>query len=398
MASKKDQHTEDPPRGALDRALRLVELLASDLPSASLSELARATGLSMSTASRLLGTLIQAGLVERSEARNYTLGPRLVELGRRAAEAHAVTSLSDLRPVRDDSAAVLGRELADERADLLDLLGSLESEGRIGSAERSQRLVEIAATEQAWYDCAKIIAVTPGATVGFRPEPVEALPGRSVQPGHQVVDATHEVERVRAQTLRLLDGLDADALSRVGTHRVHGPVSVLQCLRAIARADHDLISILTGKPVSRREPRPQGGLPSVTHDRRVLLHHVNMRGIVTTVAMLIYLEEAEAALLRSLDLLEYAHRFTRIYFEVQHRRPSYYDDMITVHLMVNRVGETSVHYDFTIFNEGSVVAFGKWGLCLMGDDGQPMAIPPVPRKALEEPAAVSQVVISEQPA
>lgn len=386
-----------PPRGALERSLRLMELLASDLPSASLSDLSRATGLSMSTCSRLLGTLMQAGLVERSDARIYTLGTRLVDLARRAAEAQALTSLSDVRPVRDNSAAVLGRELAEERAGLLRLLASLESDGGIGPTQRAAYLAEIVSTEQAWYDCAKIIAATPGATVGFRPDAIETIPGRSRAISPHADD--HEVERVREQTLRLLDGLDTEALSRVGTHRVHGPVSVLQCLQEIVRADRDLSSTLTGKPVSRREPRSQGGLPSITHDRRVLLHHVNMRGFVTTVTMLIYLEEAEAALLRSLDLLEYAPRFTRIYFEVQHRRPSYYDDLVTVHLMVSRVGETSVHYDFTLFNEGSVVAFGKWGLCLMGDDGQPMPIPPAPRKILGEPTVTaSQVVISEQPA
>ena len=78
-----------PPRGALERALGLIELLAAELPHASLSDLARASGLSMSTTSRLLGTLVQAQLVERDESRRYVLGRRLVELGRRATQARS---------------------------------------------------------------------------------------------------------------------------------------------------------------------------------------------------------------------------------------------------------------------------------------------------------------------
>jgi acyl-CoA thioesterase FadM/DNA-binding transcriptional ArsR family regulator len=374
----------EPPRGALERALGLLDLLASDLPNASLSDLARATGLSMSTTSRLLGTLIQAGLVERDGTRTYTLGPRLVELGRRATETRAVTSLSDVRPVRDDAVAVLGRELAEARDGLTKTLTELVDEGRLEAAEQVGRLREAASAEQSWYDCAKIIAASPGATVGAPAGPADHVAPASYDAG-AVRSAKRQATAVRQRTLGLLDRLDPEALSRVGTHRAHGPVSVLQCLQQIATSDHDLRAALVGKPVSPREPRAHGSSPSITHERRVLLHHVNMRGIVTTVAMLIYLEEAEAALLRSLGLLDFAHRFSRIYFEIQHRRPSYYDDVVTVHLMVNRVGATSVHYDFTIFNGGTVAAFGKWGLCMMDEAGQPTTIPPAPRQALLGP-------------
>jgi acyl-CoA thioester hydrolase len=199
-----------------------------------------------------------------------------------------------------------------------------------------------------------------------------------------LADVTGQAESVRRLTMGLVERLDDEALSRVGTHRSLGPVSVLQCLQEVARSDRDLQAAVSGKSVARRDVRPRAASASITHERRVLLHHVNLRGIVTTVATLIYLEEAEAELLRSLGLLDLAHRFSRIYFEIQHRRPSFYDDVVTVHLMVNRVGDTSVHYDFTVFNQGRVAAFGKWGLCLMDEGGQPTAIPPEPRRALVE--------------
>jgi acyl-CoA thioesterase FadM/DNA-binding MarR family transcriptional regulator len=378
---------DEPPRGALERALGLVDLLASDLPHASLSDLARASGLSMSTTSRLLSTLIQAGLVARDDSRRYALGQRLVELGRRATQTQAVTSLSDVRPVRDDAVAVLGRELTTAREELLGALGALGAEQH---REQAKWLTDALHAEQEWSDCARIIADAPGATVGVPTEPAVRAPGAETRPA-PLADVRNDAEAVRRHTVGLLQRLDDEALSRVGTHRWHGPVSVLQCLQEVARSDRDLAAAAAGKPVARRDAHPRGASASIAHERRVLLHHVNMRGIVTTVATLIYLEEAEAALLRGLGLLDLAHRFSRIYFEIQHRRPSFYDDVVTVHLMVNRVGDTSVHYDFTVFNQGRVAAFGKWGLCLMDEDGQPTPIPAEPRRALVEarPAALA---------
>jgi acyl-CoA thioesterase FadM/DNA-binding MarR family transcriptional regulator len=369
-----------PPRGALERALGLIELLAAELPHASLSDLARASGLSMSTTSRLLGTLVQAQLVERDESRRYVLGRRLVELGRRATQAQAVSSLQDVRPVRDDAVAVLSRELSEARQDLLTTLAGLGEERHV---EQARWLTDAVAAEQAWLDCAKIITDSPGATVGLPPEPVVSQPGGSARVA-ALADVTGQAESVRRLNMGLVERLDDEALSRVGTHRSLGPVSVLQCLQEVARSDRDLQAAVSGKSIAHRDVRPRAASASITHERRVLLHHVNLRGIVTTVATLIYLEEAEAELLRSLGLLDLAHRFSRIYFEIQHRRPSFYDDVVTVHLMVNRVGDTSVHYDFTVFNQGRVAAFGTWGLCLMDEGGQPTAIPPEPRRALVE--------------
>jgi acyl-CoA thioesterase FadM/uncharacterized protein YjiS (DUF1127 family) len=373
----------DPPRGALDRALGLLDLLAAELPQASLSDLARASGLSMSTTSRLLGTLIHAHLVDRDEARRYTLGPRLVELGRRASETQAVTSLSDVRPVRDDPVAVLRHELAQAREGLLDTLAGLSEEHRLDPADRARWLAAALHAEQAWFDCARIIAGSPGATVGLPSGSPDPVPSTEARPA-TFAKVRRDADEVRRRTRAHLDRLDDEALSRVGTHRSVGPVSVLQCLQEVAQSDRDVQAEVGGRPVARRDTRPRAASASIAHERRVLLHHVNLRGVVTTVATLIYLEEAEAELLRGLGLLDLAHRFSRIYFEIQHRRPTFYDDVVTVHLMVNRVGDTSVHYDFTVFNQGRVAAFGTWGLCLMDDAGQPTPIPDETRRALAE--------------
>jgi DNA-binding IclR family transcriptional regulator len=62
------------------RSLAILDVLASE-PALGTNEIARRTGATPSTASRQLGTLVEAGLVERVPATgHYRLGLRLVEL------------------------------------------------------------------------------------------------------------------------------------------------------------------------------------------------------------------------------------------------------------------------------------------------------------------------------
>jgi DNA-binding IclR family transcriptional regulator len=70
---------------SISRAIALMRSISSSPGRASVSELARTVGLSRTTASRLLATLEQYGLVERaSSADYYTLGYELARLGRLA--------------------------------------------------------------------------------------------------------------------------------------------------------------------------------------------------------------------------------------------------------------------------------------------------------------------------
>lgn len=374
------------PRGALDRALHLIDLLGSDLPRATLSELAVAAGLSLSTTSRLLGTLAGAGLVQRDPARLYTLGPRLVELGRRAAETHAAASLDQVHPLREDALAVLRRELRDARDALLgELLHDADLSWPAGSSPE-QELAAVLRRESTWLECAVQIADRPGGLVDTDDSPDRtpaAMPGAAPDAWTAVID------QARTRTLEWIDTLGTDELSRIGTHRRQGAISVLQCLQEIASGDRAQLLRLQGKPAPAEGRPGKPALPSITHERRVLLHHVNLGGVTTTLSMLIFLEEAEAALLRSLGLSEVERRFIRIYFEIQHRRPCYYDDVLTVHLMVSRVGSTSTHYDFTIFNGGAVAAFGRWGLAYRDETGGAATIPEPVRTVLQRPQALA---------
>jgi DNA-binding IclR family transcriptional regulator len=74
-----------PPVGSVTRAVALLDALAGADATGGLgvNELARRIGVNASTASRLLGTLEQGGLVERTPGGPYRLGIRLVALADR---------------------------------------------------------------------------------------------------------------------------------------------------------------------------------------------------------------------------------------------------------------------------------------------------------------------------
>jgi DNA-binding IclR family transcriptional regulator len=69
--------------GSVARALALLDALAASDAGLGVNELARRIGVNASTASRLLSTLEQGGLVERSPGGPYRLGLRLVTLSDR---------------------------------------------------------------------------------------------------------------------------------------------------------------------------------------------------------------------------------------------------------------------------------------------------------------------------
>ena len=66
---------------SLERGLRIIETIAAIDGSATLAEIARKTSLARSTAHHLLRALLEFGyLVQDSDARTYTLGPKLFRL------------------------------------------------------------------------------------------------------------------------------------------------------------------------------------------------------------------------------------------------------------------------------------------------------------------------------
>lgn len=101
---------------SVDRALDLLEALGSAERSLSLAEAAQRTSLTPPTAHRLLRTMQARGYVNQNASREYSPGPALIALGRRATPALAVLAqpvLAELEEISGETAnlAVLDQDL-----------------------------------------------------------------------------------------------------------------------------------------------------------------------------------------------------------------------------------------------------------------------------------------------
>ena len=108
------------PLGSVERAVALLETLAATGGSLGTNELARRTGINASTVSRVLATLMDAGLVEREPgSQRWQLGLRLVHLG------NAALARLDLR----DLARPLLEQLVRETGETATLSLAAQGEG-----------------------------------------------------------------------------------------------------------------------------------------------------------------------------------------------------------------------------------------------------------------------------
>ncbi|MDQ3537429.1 MAG: IclR family transcriptional regulator [Actinomycetota bacterium] len=102
------------PRGkgvqTLDRAVAILDCFTADRQELGLSEIARSTGLTTSTAHRLLVSLQFHGLVRRVPDRRYTLGPHLLRLARAAHPGVdlQVVALPVMRRLRNATGETVG--------------------------------------------------------------------------------------------------------------------------------------------------------------------------------------------------------------------------------------------------------------------------------------------------
>jgi IclR family acetate operon transcriptional repressor len=105
-----------PERGgvqSVDRTLRLLDALGDADAPRTLSELAAATGLAAPTAHRLVRSLVRFGYVRQEPSRRYTLGPRLVFLGERAATLLGGWAEPYLQELRDATGETTNLALLD---------------------------------------------------------------------------------------------------------------------------------------------------------------------------------------------------------------------------------------------------------------------------------------------
>lgn len=73
--------SEDPSAGALGRVLTVLACFSEDESALLVAELARRTGIPLSSLHRLVATLVREGLLARAPGHTYVIGARLWELG-----------------------------------------------------------------------------------------------------------------------------------------------------------------------------------------------------------------------------------------------------------------------------------------------------------------------------
>src|SRR5687768_8322593 len=81
---------------AVDRAVAVLDVFTRGALRLGVSDIARATGLSTSTAHRVLASLCTHGMVTKAGP-NYTLGPRILQLAAAARDTGSLTAVA--RPV-----------------------------------------------------------------------------------------------------------------------------------------------------------------------------------------------------------------------------------------------------------------------------------------------------------
>ena len=108
---EKGWHTRRMPRTAtgessLTRAVRVLDAFTADEPTLSVTEIARRSALHVATASRLVGRLVEEGLLARSPDGGVRVGMRLWELASRAAPTRSLRDAA--MPFLEDLHAVVG--------------------------------------------------------------------------------------------------------------------------------------------------------------------------------------------------------------------------------------------------------------------------------------------------
>lgn len=91
---------------SLARAVRILESFTPDDPELTVTEVARRSGLHVATASRIVGQLVEQGLLSRGPDREVRIGIRMWELASRAAPTRSLRDAA--MPYLEDLHAVVG--------------------------------------------------------------------------------------------------------------------------------------------------------------------------------------------------------------------------------------------------------------------------------------------------
>ena len=133
--------------------------------------------------------------------------------------------------------------------------------------------------------------------------------------------------------------------------------------------------------------------------RRVEFRETDAAGIVHFSCFFHFMEEAEHALLRHIGLhVEMQHEgvtisWPRVSARCDFEGPARFDDLLDIGVVVSRIGEKSVTYQFDISHEGREVAHGEMtAVCCKIVPGDPPASVPIPTDIIEslQPYVVAQ--------
>lgn len=119
--------------------------------------------------------------------------------------------------------------------------------------------------------------------------------------------------------------------------------------------------------------------------RRAEFRDTDMAGIVHFSVFFAYMEEAEHAFLRHLDMSVIWHdgqqqlSWPRVAATCNYRRPVRFEETLEITLTVGRIGESSVRYDVQFSRDGEIVADGSLtAVCCQYDHGAAPASMPIP--------------------
>ena len=106
-------------------------------------------------------------------------------------------------------------------------------------------------------------------------------------------------------------------------------------------------------------------------DRMGLLHHANY---------LVYFEQSRTELLRLAgasykDMEDGGFFLVITKVEVKYRRPAYYDDVLIVRTIVERVTSVRIDHRYEVYRGSELVAEGSSTLACVDREGRPQALP-----------------------
>jgi acyl-CoA thioester hydrolase len=106
-------------------------------------------------------------------------------------------------------------------------------------------------------------------------------------------------------------------------------------------------------------------------DRMGLLHHANY---------FVYFEQGRTELLRKRgmtyrDMEDAGHLLVIVDLGCKYKKPAYYDDVLTLRTIVERVTLVKIVHKYEVLRDGLLLAEGHSTLACVDRDGRPQALP-----------------------